>query len=166
MSPRGVALEVLRDVPLVEVVEDPVGRGDDPAHARRDDRQRVAEVEEDDRLVLREDLLEPGVGLLPLLLATRLASLLEQRVHLGVRVRDVIELVRARFRRVPDLVLVRIQADAPAEDDRLEPPLLDVLLEERRPLDHADVHLDPSSLSDAWTISATFLRSSLPWLVR
>src|SRR5213593_4653244 len=24
----------------------------------------------------------------------------------------------------------------------------------------------PSSLSDAWTISATFLRSSLPWLVR
>src|SRR5947208_15881631 len=145
-SPRRVALEVLRDVPLVEVVEDPVRRRDGPAHARGDDRERVAEVKEDDRLVLGEDLLEPGVGFLPLLLVAGRASLLEQRVHLGVRVRDLIELVRARLRRVPDLVLVRVQADAPAEDDRLEPPLLDVLLEEGRPLDHADVHLDAELL--------------------
>src|SRR5207302_10219353 len=89
---------------------------------------------------------ESGVGLLPLLFPARRASPREQRVHLGVRIRDVIELVRARLRRVPDLVLVRIQADAPAEDDRFEPPLLYVLLEEGRPLDHADVHLDPELL--------------------
>src|SRR3989449_3760408 len=143
---RRVALELLRDVPLVEVVADPVRRRDDPAPARGDDRERVAEEQEDDRLVLGEDLLEPGVGFLPLLLVAGHASLLEQRVHLGVRVRDVIELVRARLRRVPDLVLVRVQADAPAEDGRLEPPLLDVLLEEGRPLDHTDVHLDAELL--------------------
>src|SRR3990170_4705497 len=70
-SPRRVALEVLRHVPLVEVVPDAVRPRDDPPHARRDHRQRVPEVEEDDRLVLGEDLLEPVVVRLPLLLDAR-----------------------------------------------------------------------------------------------
>src|SRR5262245_59195440 len=55
---RRVALQGPGNVPLVEVVEDAVRRRHDPADPRRDHRQGVPEVQEDDRLVLAQDLLE------------------------------------------------------------------------------------------------------------
>ena len=47
---------------------------------------------------------------------------------------------------MPDRVLIRIDARAPAEDDHLEPLLLDVLLEKGGPLDGLDIRLDPDLL--------------------
>src|SRR2546422_4835929 len=46
----GVALEALRDVPVREIESDTVRRLDDAVHAARDRRQRIAEIEEHDRL--------------------------------------------------------------------------------------------------------------------
>src|SRR5882724_6926311 len=47
---------------------------------------------------------------------------------------------------MPDRVLIRIDARAPAEDDHLEALLLDVFLEKGGPLDGLDVRLDPDLL--------------------
>src|SRR4030095_1836150 len=58
--PRGIALQGPGDVPLVEVVADAVRRRHDPADPRRDHRQGVPEVQEDDRLGARHGL--PGAG--------------------------------------------------------------------------------------------------------
>jgi len=47
---------------------------------------------------------------------------------------------------VPDVVLIRVGRDAPGQNDRLEVPLLDVLLQQRGPLDDADLDLDADVL--------------------
>src|SRR4029453_3637660 len=144
--PRRVAVQGPGDVPLVEVVANAVRRRHDPADPRRDHRQGVPEVQEDDRLVLGQNLLKSVVVLLPLRLDAGGAPLFQHLVRLGVRVADAVQVVRARLRRVPDLELVGVLPDAPAQDDGLEFPLLDVLLQERRPLDHLDVDLDAEVL--------------------
>src|SRR4029453_15270584 len=144
--PRRIALHGPGDVPLVEVLANAVRRRHDPADPRRDHRQGVPEVQEDDRLVLGQNLLKPVVVLLSLGLDAGGAPLLQHLVGLGIRVADAVEIVRTRLIRGPHLELVGVLADAPAQDDRLEPPLLDVLLQERRPLDHLDVDLDAEVL--------------------
>src|SRR3972149_4928851 len=110
VSVRGVPLQRLWHEPLREGV--PGGRPG-PARPRRarlggggPGGGRVAEVEEDDRLVLGKHLLEPAVVLRALLLVAGAAPLLEQPVHLRGGVGDEVELVGARLGRVPDVVLV------------------------------------------------------------
>src|SRR3989338_3495614 len=82
VSVRGVPLELLGHEPLREVVPDAGRRRHDPLDARGHDRERVAEVEEDDRLAPGEPLREPAVVLRALLLVAGAAPLLEQPVHL------------------------------------------------------------------------------------
>src|SRR5499426_3858010 len=144
--PRRIALQGPGDVPLVEVVANAVRRRDNATNPRRDHRQGVPEEEEDDRLVLGQNLLKPVVVLLPLRLDAGDAPLFQHLVRFGVRVPDAIQVVRARLRRMPDLELIGVLPDAPAQDDGLESPLLDVILQERRPLDHLDVDLDAEVL--------------------
>src|SRR5207342_2902540 len=74
----GVPLDLLRHIPLNEIVEDPGRGGMNALNARGHHRQRIPEIEEDDRLVLGEDLLESVVVLDALLLVAGGASLLEQ----------------------------------------------------------------------------------------
>src|SRR5262245_14062964 len=144
--PRRITLQGLGNVPLVEVVADAVRRRHDAPNPRRDHRQGVSEEQEDDRLVLRQNFLKPVVVLLPLRLDAGNAPLLQHLVGLRVRVADAVQVVRAGLRRVPDFELVGVLPDAPAQDDGFESPLLDVLLQERRPLDHLDVDLDTEVL--------------------
>jgi len=83
----------LGNEPLVEVVLDADRRRHDAAHAGRDHRQLFAEVEEDDRLVLGQDLLEPIVVFLALRFDVRLLALLQEVVDFRIGVLDAVELV-------------------------------------------------------------------------
>src|SRR5580765_8457319 len=141
-----ITMQIQRDEPLVEVVVDPDRRRHDTPNPGGDDREPVAEVEEHDRLVLGQNFLQPIVVLLAVGLDTRASSLLEQLVHLGVRVADAVQLVGRGLGRVPDVVLIRVRRDAPGQNDRLEVPLLDVPLQQRGPLDDADLDLDADVL--------------------
>src|SRR5262245_900908 len=85
-----IAMQVQRDEPLVEVVIDADRRRHDAADSRGDHREPVAEVQEYDRLVVGEDLLQAIVVLLALGLDARAPPLLEQLVHLGVGVADAV----------------------------------------------------------------------------
>src|SRR5215510_13330550 len=89
-----VALHLLGHVPLPHVEPDAVRRLHDTLHATGHRRQRVGEIEEDDRQVLGQDFLHSIVILLPLVLVTGGAPLLEQVVHLRVLVGHGVEVVR------------------------------------------------------------------------
>src|SRR6266404_4567386 len=88
-----IAMQIQRDEPLVEVVVDADRRRLDATTPRRDDRKAVPEIEEHDRLVLGEHLLQPIVVLLAVGLDARAPPLLEEIVRLGVRVADPVQLV-------------------------------------------------------------------------
>ena len=93
-----IALQCLRHEPIDEVVADPRRRRHDSAHAGGHRGERIIEVEEDEGLVLGENLLDPVVGGHALLLVAAGAALLEERVHLGVRIGDLVELIGAHLR--------------------------------------------------------------------
>src|SRR5437763_3919468 len=141
-SAGGVALKVLGYEPVGEVPLDPGRAGVDAEDPVGDDRQRIAPVEEDDRLVVGQHLVQTMIEAHALRLVAGRAAGLEQRVDLGIGVRDVVEVVGPHLRGVPHDVLVGIGARAPPEHDRVELALLDVLLEEGRPFQDADLDGD------------------------
>src|SRR3990172_6201562 len=139
----GVPLLGLGNVPLDEVVGDPRRRRLDPADPMVHDRKRVRVIEEDVGLILRQDLLDAEIGLLPPLGVEGAPPLLEEPVHIRVLEPHEIELLGAGLLRAPDVVLVGVLGDAPAEDHRIELPLVDELVDEGGPLQRPDLHLDP-----------------------
>src|SRR4030067_993143 len=139
----GVPLLGLGNVPLDEVVGDPRRRRLDPVDPLVHDRKRVRVIEEDVGLLLRQDLLDAEIGLLPPLGGEGAPPLLEEPVHIRVLEPHEIELLGAGLLRAPDVVLVGVLGDAPAEDHRIELPLVDELVDEGGPLQRPDLHLDP-----------------------
>src|SRR5437899_11078479 len=79
--PGRIAMQAQRDKPLVEVVVDADRRGHDAAHPRRDDREPVTKIQEHDRLVVGQDLLQPIVVLLAVGLDARTPPFLEELVQ-------------------------------------------------------------------------------------
>src|SRR6185503_15825278 len=105
-STGGVPLQVLRDEPVGLVPADAGGPGFDAEDAVGGDRQRIAPVEEDQRLVLGQHLVQPVVEAGAIGLHAGGAAGLQERVDLGVLVGDVVQVVGAALRRVPDDELV------------------------------------------------------------
>src|SRR5262249_28274438 len=90
---RGIALQRLRYAPGDEGVGNARRLRLESAHAGRDGGERIIEIEEDERLILGEDLLDAMVDGDALLLGARGPPLLQEGVDLGVRVGDLIELI-------------------------------------------------------------------------
>src|SRR5438093_11873148 len=161
-----IAVQIQRDEPLVEVVVDADRRRHDATHPGRHDREAVAEVEEDDRLVLGEHFLQSIVVLLAVGLDARAPPLFEELVGLGIRVADAVELVGGGLGRMPDVVLIRVGRDPQA---RMTVSKFRFLMYSFRSAAHSMTRIStwtPMSLSEAWMISATFRPSSLPCALR
>ena len=109
------------------------------------DRRGVGHIEERIGLFLGKNLMDAVVDLLPLFDVEGAAAFHEQPVHLGVPVADEIVFTLFGLARMPDVVEVRVAAHAPAEDDGVEGPLVD-LLQKGLPLHDPDVRVDAHGL--------------------
>jgi hypothetical protein len=96
-------------------------------------------------LLFGKYLLNPVVALTPFFQVKGASTLFQKTVNLGVPETDEVQFLGSCFARMPDIIEIRVLADGPPHNYRIEVPLVDILAEKCSPLDYPGLNLDADS---------------------